>query len=214
MKTTLIKGRDHSSLQLVFLGFGQDLTPYGALHLKTDTLFVYDYEDNAADFSVIDDYKEIKVLAWSLGVMMAEALVPSFALKPKKLTAFNGTPCGIDDKGGVDSGLYLATLENLSEDNMRRFYKRMCGRGAEFAAFAHVMPQRTLDSFCRELLFLKEMSVCVLPETQVWDEAYIGLKDAIISPLNQKRGWKGRALRIIEFDASHYSAAFFKDKLE
>ena len=53
MKTRLLKGTAQDTLKVVFLGFGQDLTPFFSLKLSSDTLFVYDYEDDSADFGVI-----------------------------------------------------------------------------------------------------------------------------------------------------------------
>ena len=213
METELLKGTDHNTLKVVFLGFGQDLTPFSSLNLSSDTFFVYDYEDDSADFSVIYEYKKYEVIAWSLGVMMSDIFVSKVEKKPWKMTALNGTPFGINSEKGVDAALYKATLDNLSEDNMTRFYRRMCGRGQEFAAFIKVKPSRSLVSFKNELMFLAQKSVAHRVGKIVWDEAFIGLKDAIIAPLNQERGWQGHALNLVKLDAAHYSAQFFKDKL-
>ena len=191
METELLKGTDHNTLKVVFLGFGQDLTPFSSLNLSSDTFFVYDYEDDSADFSVIYEYKKYEVIAWSLGVMMSDIFVSKMEKKPWKMTALNGTPFGINSEKGVDAALYKATLDNLSEDNMTRFYRRMCGRGQEFAAFIKVKPSRSLVSFKNELMFLAQKSVAHRVGKIVWDEAFIGLKDAIIAPLNQERGWQG-----------------------
>ena len=123
------------------------------------------------------------------------------------------SPRWINSEKGVDAALYKATLDNLSEDNMTRFYRRMCGRGQEFAAFIKVKPSRSLVSFKNELMFLAQKSVAHRVGKIVWNEAFIGLKDAIIAPLNQERGWQGYALNLVKLDAAHYSAQFFKDKL-
>ena len=64
-----------------------------------------------------------------------------------------------------------------------------------------------------ELMFLAQKSAAHRAGEIVWDEAFIGLKDAIIAPLNQERGWQGHALNLVKLDAAHYSAQFFKDKL-
>ena len=213
MKTRLLKGTNQDKLNVVFLGFGQDLTPFSSLKLGFDTLFVYDYEDENADFSAVYKYKKYEVIAWSLGVMMADIFVGKTEAKPQKMIAFNGTPFGINSENGVDAALYQATLDNLSEDNMGRFYRRMCGRGQEFTAFSKVKPQRSLDSFKRELIFLAQISARHRAGEIVWNEAYIGLKDAIIAPLNQERGWTNLALNIVKLDAPHYSAQFFNENL-
>ena len=213
MKTELLKGTNQDKLNVVFLGFGQDLTPFSSLKLGFDTLFVYDYEDENADFSAVYKYKKYEVIAWSLGVMMADIFVSKTEFKPQKMTAFNGTPFGINSEKGVDAVLYQATLDNLSEDNMVRFYRRMCGRGQEFTSFSKVKPERSLESFKRELIFLSQISARHQAGEIVWDESYIGLKDAIIAPLNQERGWSNLALNIIKLDAAHYSYQFFYEKL-
>ena len=109
--------------------------------------------------------------------------------------------------------MYEDIFLNLSEDNMGRFYRRMCGRGQEFTAFSKVKPQRSLDSFKRELIFLAQISARHRAGEIVWNEAYIGLKDAIIAPLNQERGWTNLALNIVKLDAPHYSAQFFNENL-
>ena len=97
---------------------------------------------------------------------------------------------------------------------MMRFYRRMCGRGQEFIAFSKVKPLRSIDSFKNELIFLAGKSASHCPGENIWDEAFIGLKDAIIAPLNQERGWRDLALNVVKLDVSHYSAQFFKEKLE
>ena len=38
MKTRLLKGTAQDTLKVVFLGFGQDLTPFFSLKLSSDTL--------------------------------------------------------------------------------------------------------------------------------------------------------------------------------
>lgn len=212
MKTELLKGTKQDKLNVVFLGFGQDLTPFSSLKLGFDTLFIYDYENEEADFSAVYKYKKYEVIAWSLGVMMADIFVSKTEIKPQKMTAFNGTPFGINSEKGVDAALYQATLDNLSEDNMGRFYRRMCGRGQEFADFSKVKPERSLDSFKSELIFLSQISARHQAGEIVWNEAYIGLKDAIIAPLNQERGWTNLALNVVKLDVAHYSAQFFKEK--
>lgn len=214
MKTRLLKGTAQDTLKVVFLGFGQDLTPFFSLKLSSDTLFVYDYEDDSADFGVIYKYEKYDVIAWSLGVMMADIWVSKTEMKPRRMIAINGTPFGVNSEKGVDSALYQATLANLSEDNMTRFYRRMCGRGQEFIAFSKVKPLRSIDSFKNELIFLAGKSATHCPGENIWDEAFIGLKDAIIAPLNQERGWRDLALNVVKLDVSHYSAQFFKEKLE
>ena len=120
METELLKGTDHNTLKVVFLGFGQDLTPFSSLNLSSDTFFVYDYEDDSADFSVIYKYKKYEVIAWSLGVMMADIFVSKMEKKPWKMTALNGTPFGINSEKGVDAALYKATLDNLSEETHKK----------------------------------------------------------------------------------------------
>ena len=72
----------------------------------------------------------------------------------------------------------------------------------------------SIDSFKNELIFLAGKSVTHCPGENIWDEAFIGLKDAIIAPLNQERGWRDLALNVVKLDVSHYSAQFFKEKLE
>ena len=115
METELLKGTDHNTLKVVFLGFGQDLTPFSSLNLSSDTFFVYDYEDDSADFSVIYKYKKYEVIAWSLGVMMADIFVSKMDKKPWKMTALNGTPFGINSEKGVDAALNKETFDTLSE---------------------------------------------------------------------------------------------------
>ena len=214
MQIKFVKQNISDYLTLFFLGFGQDAIPFKNLNPGTDLVLVYDYGDDKADFSFLKQYKHIKVVAWSLGVMMANYLVASLPIKADKLIAFNGTPCGIDDTKGVRSDLYNATLINLSEDNMLKFYRRMCGRGPLFNEFLNEKPDRSLESLKHELTFLKDKaSNLVVPEI-IWDVAYIGIKDAIVSAQNQEEGWQGNARLITHIDAAHYDKSFFKRIIE
>lgn len=92
---------------------------------QTDLWIAYDYRTLAFE-ETFAPYKEVHLVAWSLGVWVATRLWAghrSFTTA----TALNGTPFPMHDTLGIPTAIFEGTLHHISEEGMRRFNRRMCG---------------------------------------------------------------------------------------
>lgn len=143
------------------------------------------------DLPDISGYKEVVVLAWSLGVHAAE-LALSHSELPLTLTiAVNGTPNPVSDSEGIPVDVFKTTAERLNEQSLTKFRRRMG---------AAEMPRgpRSIEELQHELLNFPSS-----PVPFRWDYAIISSDDRIFPPENQRRAWSGRT-EIIELEGSHF----------
>lgn len=121
--------RSSSRLILFFNGWSAspDLFRPLAPPEETDVWICYDYRDLTFD-DTIKSYSDIHLVAWSLGVWVAEQIGKQYpALPIRTATAVNGTPHPIDDRYGIPPALFQGTLANLSSEGIARFTRRICG---------------------------------------------------------------------------------------
>ena len=103
----------HPRLLLFFAGWSASPESFTGLKAEngTDIMLCYDYRDMTFHED-LSSYKEIHLIAWSMGVRMAElALAGKYALTTA--TAVNGTPRPIDDNFGIP--------ENTRQPDSRRY---------------------------------------------------------------------------------------------
>ena len=114
MKT---KFYDHQGEHLIvyFAGWGTPLDAVAHLILPTNhnLLICYDYQDLTLDFD-FSAYQQIRVVAWSMGVWVAERVLQGITLQ--SATAVNGTGLPCDDSFGIPYAIFKGTLENLEEN--------------------------------------------------------------------------------------------------
>lgn len=153
-----------------------------------DIAVVSDYR--RFDMPEIAGYKEVVVLAWSLGVHAAEIALQGSQLPLTLTVAVNGTPSPISDTEGIPVEVFKLTAERLTEQSLVKFRRRMG---------AADMPRgsRPIEELRRELLDFPSQTVQFR-----WDYAVICSDDRIFPPENQRRAWLGRA-EIIEMEGTH-----------
>lgn len=177
-----------------------DADVFSALHRPGyDVAVVWDYAEagKLPDFG--NDYDEICVVAWSLGVAAASVPLP-FENKVTRRIAIAGTPNPVDDNEGIPRALFEATRKAVSASGMVRFYRRMAGGASAAAPFMTKAPRRTIESLCAELdVFLTPLPAGA--PTARWDMAIITGRDAIFPAANQRRAW--RHTPTIELDSPH-----------
>lgn len=145
------------------------------------------------------EYDEVVLLAWSLGVHAAEIALKQTSLPLTLTVAVNGTPFPVDDSRGIPEAVFRATAEQLTEQSLARFRRRM-------GAPAMERGPRPLEELRRELIeFPTE------PVEFRWDRAVISKADRIFPPENQRRAWEGKA-EIFETEGTHM--ADFRDIVE
>lgn len=202
-------------LLLFFAGWSARPEVFARLEAQqgTDVMLCYDYRDTtfAEDLS---RYNEIHLIAWSMGVRMAELSVGgkySFATA----TAINGTPCPIDDAFGIPEKIFRGTLDNLTADGLHRFNRRMCG-SREILAQYEAFPARPLEEVRDELQHI--YNLCHSQSTGMpgneaasiaWTRAIISSADHIFPTANQHNYWHGRC-PLTEITAPHYPFYLWK----
>ncbi len=213
MRQHFVKKNSTKLLNLIFLGYGQDGRVFTGLFENldiADTALVYDYEDSALDESEFKDYEKVNLITWSMGVMLAPKLI-SDTLRAKicSALAINGTPEGIDDKYGIPLAMWDATLDNLSERSVLKFYRRMCADASVYEDYIKVKPQRSIDSLGAELRFIRKLALEAEGPSFKYDKAFVGRKDKIIAPENQINSWEAHNCPYEEGDFPHYDAPTF-----
>ncbi len=198
MKHSFISQSGSRRLILLFAGWGMDDSPFRGLHRPGyDIAVVWDYRDMTAPAKLTEGYSEVCVIAWSYGVYAAAKLLPQLGEKVTRRIAVNGTLTPVNDLTGIPEALFKATLDNIDEANMTRFYRRMCGGAAAYRLFAAQTPQRDIDSLRQELeVFSPERTVSNL--NAGFDLAIISDKDAIVPPAAQLEAWKDIPHLIVE----------------
>ncbi len=191
MKVDFLKKTDGCKrLLLVFNGWS---VPVPSAENKSDfpgydIAVVTDYRDFT--LPEIVGYREVVVLAWSLGVHAAELALLDTQLPITLTIAVNGTPNPVSDTEGIPAEVFRLTAERLTEQSLSKFRRRM-GAGD--------MPRgdRPLEDLQFELLHFPSN-----PVPFRWDYAIISSGDLIFPPENQLRAWSGKA-EIIEVAGPH-----------
>lgn len=215
-------------LILFFTGWGMDERPFLNLaEAEYDTIIISNYNNLQAESldSLLNEYNEINIVAWSMGVWVAcyvlnsylSSLTDTGCIKPNRkpghCIAINGTPLPINDEYGIPTAIFNGTIDTLPL-SIEKFNLRMCGNKTVYAQFKSVEPKRTAEDKKEELITLKESFTICNPLK--WTKAIISANDRIFPPENQLRYWreylKNRCLQaekttpfaIDEIDAPHY----------
>ena len=198
----------NSKLLLVFSGWATSPEVFRHLETEPDTdLWIcYDYRGMEFDGEALSGYREIRLVAWSLGVWVATRLWAghrSFTTA----TALNGTPFPMHDTLGIPTAIFEGTLHHISEEGMRRFNRRMCGDKETFNRYSELSP-RPLEEIKEELESLYNQ---IPPEklesadpriSAFWDQAILSTEDKIFPATNLRNYWQGRC-PIQEIKAPH-----------
>ena len=84
MQQKFIKKTDSDTLNLIFLGYGQDERAFYYLnksHSDTDIALIYDYSDLKFSDEDYQGYQKINLIAWSMGVMIAPRVIANSHIK-------------------------------------------------------------------------------------------------------------------------------------
>ena len=215
MQQEFIIKQDKPYLLLFFAGWGMDKHPF--LEYKPtnhDLLICYDYRTLDFDYSLLNGYQRIDIVAWSMGVWVAtQSIFPENITVGKKI-AINGTPYPIDDAKGIPSAIYNGTLDGLNETTLKKFQRRMCTSGADYKYFQSVEPQRSVDELKIELADIQKFYESSQPASFEWDEVYIGTNDRIFPAQNQQLAWSNTHTKIHMGDEGHYDKELFTNVLD
>ena len=217
MKQLFIKQNHSQKLNLIFLGYGQDGAIFDSLKNREceDIALVYDYENDDFDISLYREYSSINLIAWSMGVMIAPKVLKQHGILDKVVSssAINGTLEGIDDNYGIPPKIWDATIDALCESAVLKFYRRMCFDAELYEEFLKHKPQRSVESLKAELIYIRESAKKPSVKNFFYTNAFIGLKDKIIAPANQKKSFSKTETVCQEIECAHYNYELFSKQL-
>lgn len=208
MKQIFIVNQHHPRLTLFFAGWGMDETPFLDYSPQdSDWMICYDYRRLDFDVQALAHYREIRLIAWSMGVWAASQTMQqaqALAANVVQSTAINGTPHPVDEEQGIPPATFDGTLHGLSEASLLKFQRRMCNNGEAFSHFQRIAPQRPWEELRDELAAIGRQCRALPPSDFVWNRAVIGDNDRIFPPQAQQRAWEARCPSIQHVEAAHY----------
>jgi biotin synthesis protein BioG len=153
MKTYIKRREKNDGLIILYGGWGTDENVFTPLcNDDFDFILFYNYSaDEALVLPETKTYKSITLIGWSLGVWAAEYLSDKTGIKPDLTIAVNGTPVPADNHYGIPLNIFEGTLNNITEENMDKFYLRMFGDKKTYLRNADRIPHRSLKSLNDEL---------------------------------------------------------------
>ncbi len=184
---------------LFFAGWAMDAAPFEGLRRPGyDIAVFWDYRDLYQDWSILKDYDEVCLVAWSFGVYAASVALAGIERRITLRIAINGTLAPVDRLTGIPPRIFQGTLDSLNERNLYKFNRRMCGSSEAFAAVMEHAPKRNIDELRDELKAMNPVSMFAPDQIKHWDVALISTDDAIVPCVNQWRAWQHTTVRMLE----------------
>jgi len=207
MKTYIRRREKNDQLVVLYGGWGSDenlFIPF--FNDSFDLILFYNY--SADDPLVIPEtktYRKITVIGWSLGVWAAGYLLPKTGIVPHTTIAVNGTPLPVDDRYGIPLKVFEGTLNNISEENMEKFFLRVFGDKTTYLENSDKIPQRTLKSLHDELRWLYNRMMEPAEPPFKWDYAVTSASDRVFPAENMNSYWgMQNSTRHIVVELPHY----------
>lgn len=192
-----------SRVIIFFNGWGMDAAAIKHLGTKVNLLMVYDYRTTEqVIFPDLAEFKEIVVVAWSMGVWAASRILSRMSIQKSVNIALNGTECPVDDHYGIPLKIYHLTEQRMNERGREIFMQRMLGDASEVERFKQNRSVRPLEEVCEELSSIRKQ--CAGERISLkWNRIYVSTGDVIFPVENQLNWWKGRA-PIYSLPGGHY----------
>ena len=156
MRTYIRRREKNNHLIVFFGGWGSDENMFVPLCTDDfDFIMFYNYSaDEALVLPETKTYERITLIAWSLGVWAAEYLTSKTGIIPDISIAVNGTPFPANNQYGIPLNVFEETLNNITEENMEKFYLKVFGDKKTYLINFDRVPRRTLKSLQDELRWL------------------------------------------------------------
>lgn len=200
MRHSFISQNGSSRLIVIFAGWGMDERPFrGMTRPGYDILVVWDYRSLDFDPQWTAPYREVCVLAWSMGVQAAQLCHAALGPRVTGRIAVAGTPCPVSDTLGIPCDIFKATADTLSPRTLERFMRRMCGGQLAWSQWSSCAPERPVEELRDEL-----NAIAARPAASAaprFDHYLLTLRDAIFPPENQRRAFAG--CDVVETDSPH-----------
>ena len=237
MKQVYIINENHPQLLLFFAGWAADETPFKQYRPKNmDYMICYDYRTLDFDYSIFDHYRQVNVVAWSMGVWMGSLILSQVSRDKVFSLAFNGTTYPIDNLEGIPVKTFQATLDGLTPATLQKFLRRMCKDSNAYKAFMEVTPRRDFDEIKEELRLILERYFDLFGDAnnKSYDEekedkyeaniekynyeynyAFIGKNDRIFPPENMEMNFCDLIdCHPVLTDNAHYDESMFRFLLQ
>ena len=184
-----IEIRGHSGCQIDIVNGGDSLFINKSTRDKNYIPRLYKQALKQCNASKIA-YQQIRVVAWSMGVWVAERVLQGITLQ--SATAVNGTGLPCDDSFGIPYAIFKGTLENLEENTRSKFERRICGDKVSFERYQQ-FSARPFNEIHQELTALFAM-IQQDKRTDLihWTNTWISSRDKIFIPANQHQYWASR----------------------
>ena len=201
---------NNENLIIFFSGWSFDYRALSSLSSENcDVLCVYDYTEISPLEPQLPYYKQVHLIAWSMGVFAAWQVRKSLPELSRKI-AINGTPRPIDDKFGIPEKIFKMTLDNLNPSVLEKFRKNMFSNEEEYENFIKNVPLSNFENSKKELVNLeREIKSAEDAYTDFYDYAIISGRDKIFPCKNQLRFWEER-VKTINLDCGHFPFGQFE----
>lgn len=236
MKQVFIIKENNPKLLIFFAGWAADETPFKQYRPKDmDYMICYDYRTLDFDTTILDNYRQVNVVAWSMGVWAASRVLKNVPREKLFCIAFNGTEMPINDSEGIPVEIYHNTLLNLTPASLQKFLRRMCKDSDAFRAFLEITPRRDFNEIKQELELIEKQYTQSLQITidenhnyifpdedeDVFDDyffdydlAFIGKEDRIFPFKNLQLISDPWDDKVIAVNCAHYDEPMFRFLLQ
>jgi len=207
MKTFLRRFENNRDLIILFGTWGIDEKAFSNLCTdRFDFILFYNYSaDEPLILPEMKTYRRVTVIGWSLGVWAAEYYSRRMGIRPDLTIAINGTPVAADDHYGVPLKIFEATLDNITNYSMAKFYLRVFGNKSSFERNRSIIPSRSVKSLHDELRWIYNRMMEPVQTGFVWDYSLIGTEDRVFRASNLISYWNMHPeTRQIIVESPHY----------
>jgi len=202
MKTVWLYNKGRSRLIVFCNGWGMDENPFRSIQSQDyDVLMLYDYLDLDCPLNIetlFNDYKEVVLIGWSMGVWAGQHLFDKYAGRLSRAIAINGTLAPIDEQFGIPRNIFEQTHIAYGQETSLKFYKRMCRDKTSLSRFIANQPQRSLESRSRELGSLLAYADSIPAEHSIYTEVIVADKDFVIPTKNQLHFWRHKKVHYVD----------------
>ncbi len=193
MKSQFLVKNQHPDCLVFYAGWGMDAQPFREILPKNyDFLLLYDYRElEFFDFSNLKKrYKNLHLLAWSLGVWCSATTISQDQSKLfTSSTAVNGTLNPINQDFGIKEKDYLTLIEHFSADSLLEFYQNMFTVAGDMEQFLANRPKRSQKSLLDELHVIQKQYQLRGPAADIFRQKIVGSMDRIFPARSQLRSW-------------------------
>lgn len=204
MRIEWVVKNNNTVVVVFFNGWGMDAACVSHLKIGCDLLMCSDYRTLETDqWPSLADYREVYVVAWSMGVWAASCILSEWNIKIDRSIALNGTAYPVDDLLGIPVKGYLLTENGMDERGRDKFFTRMFSERRELSSFNENRPCRGLEEQLEELKAVRTLSAERKCKPWKWDKSFISTKDLIFPVGNQHNFWDD-VCPVAELPTGHY----------